>query len=118
MRKRVNSDSMSGNDKEEHWSTKLLSTSGFGIGHGTGRVYPSHRIQLTFFRQKFSVSKFLEEEMIFKVALFSENPQFLQIEKLSGNMYFCKFGYRWKVLVLENLNTCFISICFNCNLRF
>lgn len=35
---------MSGNDKEEHWSTKLLSTSGFGIGHGTGRVYPRSRL--------------------------------------------------------------------------
>lgn len=47
MRKRrENLDSMSGSDKDEHWSTKLLSTSGFGIGHGTGRVYPSYRIEL------------------------------------------------------------------------
>ena len=40
VRKRnLYSDSMSGGDKEEHWMKKILST-GIGIGHGTGRVYP------------------------------------------------------------------------------
>lgn len=34
---------MSGGDKEEHWMKKILST-GIGIGHGTGRVYPRSRL--------------------------------------------------------------------------
>merc|ERR1712227_87113 len=37
-------DSMSASEKEDHWSNKLLSTSGTGIGHGTGRVYPRPRL--------------------------------------------------------------------------
>ena len=35
------SDKMNPTEKEkEHWANKLLHTSGIGIGHGTGRVYP------------------------------------------------------------------------------
>ncbi|CBY36962.1 unnamed protein product [Oikopleura dioica] len=28
--------------EKEHWANKLLHTSGIGIGHGTGRVYPRY----------------------------------------------------------------------------
>lgn len=30
--------------EKEHWANKLLHTSGIGIGHGTGRVYPRNRL--------------------------------------------------------------------------
>ncbi|CAG5087668.1 Oidioi.mRNA.OKI2018_I69.PAR.g11600.t1.cds [Oikopleura dioica] len=36
-------DKMNPTEKEkDHWANKLLHTSGIGIGHGTGRVYPRY----------------------------------------------------------------------------
>lgn len=47
------SDKMNPTEKEkEHWANKLLHTSGIGIGHGTGRVYPRYVYQTDFYKEK------------------------------------------------------------------